>query len=196
MERMARRVVVAALLAALLSGLGACTSDDSQPPEPEQSAGDVALQLVSIKTPGIDEKTRTELESEVGDLVANYIVEGFLGDYPREDFVRSLADFSNSLADDGGQDLAVLTLSGTPEITGVRATRLHVQLAYFNPRGEVVGATAFLDLAFDVTLADGSTRADTRSGKLVLGRQDGDWRVIGYKLCCFDGDAVQAETPS
>lgn len=200
MGRMGRRVVVAGLLAgllaALLSGLGACTSDDSQPPEPEQSAGDVALQVVSVETRGVDEKTRTELESEVGDVVANYIVEGFLGEYPRDDFVRSLADFSNGLVDDGGLDLAVLTLSGTPDIADVRATRLHARLAYFKPGGEVVGATAFLDLAFDVTLADGSTRAVTRSGKLLLGREDSDWRIFGYALCCLDGDAVHAETAS
>ena len=200
MGRMARRVVVAGLLAgllaALLSGLGACTSDDSQPPEPEQSAGDVALQVVSVKTPGVDEQALTELESEVGDVIASYIVEGFLGDYPREDFVRSLADFTNGLVDDGGLDLAVLTLSGTPEIADVRATKLHARLAYFNPGDEVVGATAFLDLAFDVTLADGSTRAVTRSGKLVLGRVDSDWRIFGYAMCCFDGESVRAETAS
>ena len=93
MGRMARRVVAAALVTALLTGLAACTADESQPPGPDEPAADVALQVVSVKAPGIDEETRTQLESEVGDVLASYIVEGFLGDYPREDFVRGLADF-------------------------------------------------------------------------------------------------------
>ena len=196
MGRMARRVVVAALVTVLLAGLAACTTDDSRPPGPDEPAGDVALQVVSVRAPGIDEETRTQLESEVGDVLASYIVEGFLGDYPREDFVRGLADFSNNLADEGGRDLNVLTLSGTPDVTAVRATRLKVQLSFFNPGGNAVGASAFIDLAFDVTLADGTTRQVTRTGRLSLGRPDDDWRVIGYHVCCYDGDAVQAETPS
>jgi hypothetical protein len=199
MGRMARRVVVA-LLVALLSGLlwvlGACTADDSQPPGPDDPGQDVALRVVSLESPGIDEETRSELEGEVGDILAGYIVGGFLGDYPREDFVRSLADFSNRLADNGGQDLPVLTLSGTAGIRSVRATRLHARLSYFDPGSGVVGATAFIDLAFDVTLADGSTLTATRTGKLVLGREDGDWRVTGYHVVGDDGAAVQAKAES
>jgi hypothetical protein len=199
MGRMARRVVVA-LLVALISGLlwtlGACTADDSRPPGHDDAGQDVALQVESLRTAGIDEGARSELESEVGDLLADYIVGGFLGDYPREDFVRGLASFSNGLADDGGRDLAILTLSGSQDIRSVRATRLHARLSYYNPRGEVVGATAFIDLAFEVTRADGSTVPATRTGKLVLGRAGGDWQVIGYHVVGDDGSEVQAETES
>ena len=69
-------------------------------------------------------------------------------------------------------------------------------MSYFDPGGGVVGATAFIDLAFDVTLADGSTLTATRTGKLVLGREDGDWRVTGYRVVGDDGAAVQAEAES
>jgi hypothetical protein len=197
MEPMARRMVAAGLVTALVTGLAACTADDSQPPGPDQPAAGVALHVASLKAPGIDEETRTRLESEVGDLLGRYIVGGFLGDYPRGDFVRGLADFTDTLADDGGVDLAGLTLAGIDGVASVRATRLSARLSYFDPGGHTVGATAFLDLAFEVTLDDGSTREVMRTGKLVLGRPAHDWQVLGYRLCCTDdGEPVDAEATS
>ena len=192
---MARRVLAGALVTVLLVGFAACSGDDSSPPGPDEPA-DVALQVVSVKTRGIDEETRTRLESEVGDVLASYVVEGFLGDHPREDFVRALSDFSTGLADDGGRDLTTLTLAETPAIAAVRATRLKANLAFFNPGGDVVGASAFVDLDFDLTFEDGTTRQVTRTGRFSLGRSDGVWQVTGYKICCSDPAAVQAETTS
>ena len=195
MGRMARRVLAGALVTVLLVGFAACSGDDSSPPGPDEPA-DVALQVVSVKTGGIDEETRTRLESEVGDVLASYVVEGFLGDHPRDDFVRALSDFSTGLADDGGRDLTTLTLAETPAIAAVRATRLKANLAFFNPGGDVVGASAFVDLDFDLTFEDGTTRQVTRTGRFSLGRSDGVWQVTGYKICCSDAAAVQAETTS
>jgi hypothetical protein len=193
MGRMARRVLAGALVTVLLVGFAACSGDESSPPGPDEPAADVALQVVSVKARGIDEETRTRLESEVGDVLASYVVEGFLGDHPRQDFVRALSDFSNDLADDGGRDLNVLTLAGLSNVTEVRATRLKVNLAFFNPGGDTLGASAFLDLAFDVTFKDGTTRQATRTGRLSLGRTDGDWQVVGYHVCCADDHVLQAE---
>ena len=193
MGRMARRVLAGALVTVLLVGFAACSGDESSPPGPDVPAADVALQVVSVKARGIDEETRTRLESEVGDVLASYVVEGFLGDHPRQDFVRALSDFSNDLADEGGRDLNVLTLAGLSDVTAVRANRLKVNLAFYNPGGDTVGASAFLDLAFDVTFKDGTTREATRSGRLSLGRTDGDWQVIGYHVCCADEPVLQAE---
>jgi len=195
MGPMARRVLAGALVTVLLVGFAACSGDDSSPPGPDEPA-DVALQVVSVKTGGIDEETRTRLESEVGDVLASYVVEGFLGDHPRDDFVRALSDFSTGLADDGGRDLTTLTLAETPAIAAVRATRLKANLAFFNPGGDVVGASAFVDLDFDLTFEDGTTRQVTRTGRFSLGRSDGVWQVTGYKICCSDPAAVQAETTS
>ena len=195
MGPMARRVLAGALVTVLLVGFAACSGDDSSPPGPDEPA-DVALQVVSVKTRGIDEETRTRLESEVGDVLASYVVEGFLGDHPRKDFVRALSDFSTGLADDGGRDLTTLTLAETPAIAAVRATRLKANLAFFNPGGDVVGASAFVDLDFDLTFEDGTTRQVTRTGRFSLGRSDGVWQVTGYKICCSDAAAVQAETTS
>jgi len=190
---MARRVLAGALVTVLLVSLAACSGDDSSPPGPDEPA-DVALQVVSVKTRGIDEETRTRLESEVGDVLASYVVEGFLGDHPRKDFVRAPSDFSTGLADDGGRDLTTLTLAETPAIAAVRATRLKANLAFFNPGGDVVGASAFVDLDFDLTFEDGTTRQVTRTGRFSLGLSDGVWQVTGYKICCSDAAAVQAET--
>jgi hypothetical protein len=193
MGRMARRVLAGALVTVLLVGFAACSGDESTPPGPDVPAADVALQVVSVKARGIDEETRTRLESEVGDVLASYVVEGFLGDHPRSDFVRALSDFSTGLADEGGRDLNVLTLAGLSDVTAVRANRLKVNLAFYTPGGDTVGASAFLDLAFEVTFKDGTTREATRSGRLSLGRTDGDWQVIGYHVCCADEPVLQAE---
>ncbi len=195
MGPMARRVLAGALVTVLLVGFAACSGDDSSPPGPDEPA-DVALQVASVKTRGIDEETRTRLESEVGDVLASYVVEGFLGDHPRDDFVRALSDFSTGLADDGGRDLTTLTLAETPAIAAVRATRLKANLAFFNPGGDVVGASAFVDLDFDLTLEDGTTRQVTRTGRFSLGLSYHVWQVTGYKICCSDPAAVQAETTS
>ena len=75
----------------------------------------------------------------------------------------------------------------------MRATRLKANLAFFNPGGDVVGASAFVDLDFDVTFEDGTTRQVTRTGRFSLGRSDGVWQVMGYRICCADPAAVQAE---
>ena len=196
MGLMARRVLAGALVTVLLVGFAACSGDESSPPDPDEPAADVALQVVSVKARGIDEETRTRLESEVGDVLASYVVEGFLGDHPRGDFVRALSDFSTGLADDGGQDLTTLTLAGTLDVAEVHATRLKANLAFFNPGGDVVGASAFVDIDFDVSFEDGTTRQVTRTGRFTLGRSDGVWQVIGYRICCADPAAVQAETTS
>ena len=132
MGRMARRVLAGALVTVLLVGFAACSGDESSPPGPDEPA-DVALQVVSVKARGIDEETRTRLESEVGDVLASYVVEGFLGDHPRKDFVRALSDFSTGLADDGGRDLTTLTLAGTPDVAAVRATAPEGQPGVLQP---------------------------------------------------------------
>ena len=204
MGRMARAPARSWTLGVLLAGvllagmlLAGCTSDGSSPPTPSGSpAGEVALSVTSVRTPGVDEDTRTRLEAEIGDVVATYVVGGFLGDYPRTDFARSLTGFSVGLAEEGGRDLDVLTLSelaAAAKVSSVRATRLDVQLAYFTPGGEAQGATAFLDLGFEVTLEDGTTLEVARTGKLVLTKR-GEWHVVGYRLCCGDDALLDAGT--
>jgi hypothetical protein len=78
----------------------------------------------------------------------------------------------------------------------VQAVRLKANLAFFNPDGDVVGASAFVDLDFDVTLEDGTTREVARTGRFALSRSVGVWQVMGYRICCADPAAVQAETTS
>ena len=59
-----------------------------------------------------------------------------------------------------------------------------------------VGATAALDLAFDATMPDGSTRPLSLRGRFLLERADGDWVVYGYDVAFDDGSAVAAEVTS
>ena len=100
--------------------------------------------------------------------------------------MRALSDFSTGLADDGGRDLTTLTLAGTLDVAAVRATRLKANLAFFNPGGDVVGASAFVDFAFDVTIEDGTTRQVTRTAASCSAGPTADWQVTGYDVCCAD----------
>ena len=94
--------------------------------------------------------------------------------------MRALSDFSNGLADDGGRDLDVAHPGRDPR-TSPRCgpPRSKANLSFFDPDGDVVGASAFVDLDFDVTFEDGTTRQVARTGRFALGRSDGVWQVIG-----------------
>ena len=92
--------------------------------------------------------------------------------------------------------VTTLTLAETLDVTAVRATRLKANLSFFNPDGDVVGASAFVDLDFDVTFKDGTTRQVARTGRFALVRSEGVWQVMGYRICCADPAALQAEVTS
>ena len=57
----------------------------------------------------LDESTRTELETEVGDVLSRYVVRAFLGDYPRENFVPAFDSFTGGRHASAAEDIDVLT---------------------------------------------------------------------------------------
>ena len=88
----------------------------------------------------IDEDTRARLESEVSDVLADYVVEGFLGDYPRGDFVQGLADFTNRAAELAVADIELVTaLAFRAGQLGDGPTDLDAQLSFLVLDGEAVG---------------------------------------------------------
>jgi hypothetical protein len=186
--------LVAGALALVL--LVSCTSDGSNPPPPAESPQNAALKVSTISADQLDEKTRNRVESEVSDVIADYVVGGFLGDYPRTDFVRGLADFSSDLARPAGADLDVLTASRYAKATSVRATRLDVRLSFLLPDGQDVGASAYVDFAFEVTQSDGTKVPITLTGRFSLGVRDGEWQFITYQVQRTDDEGLPSETTS
>jgi hypothetical protein len=182
-------VLVVVLVALSSSG---CTSDSSDPP---RQAHNAALRVTTVPGSHLDESERAQLESEVSDVLARYVQAGFLGTYPRSDFVQSFAGFSSGAAEQAVGDIEVLTASRFKDATSVRATGLDVALSFLVVKGTAVGATAWIDFDFDVH-EDGARRTAALVGRLTLDRGDGHWSVFGYDVRRDDSDALPAEVSS
>ena len=160
--------------------LTACTGDSDDPP-PSDGPESVALELsMGPGADGLTTEARDDLQNDVGAVLTTYVVEGFLGDYPRDDFVDVLDLFTSDGGQDGApQDIDVITGAGFEDADEVVATRLEASIATFAPGREAVGVSAHVDFAFDVT-EGGTHREVTLRGRLMLMPGDGDWKVFGY----------------
>jgi hypothetical protein len=171
------------LVLALLAG---CTGDDDPSP-PEQEPAQAALELSLVGRPALDARRGDDLQSEVGDAVTAYVVGGFLGDHPRDDYVRSLDTFTSGAAQRAARDLDILTASDYTDARAVDARRLVARITPYAPEGEVLGATAAVDLRFVVTDEAGEQRPLTLTGRLMLVPEPGGWRIFGYDVTRDDG---------
>ncbi len=177
----ARRVLAAAVVACLVP-LAACTDDSDDPPPPSDGPESVALEL--SLGPGADDLTteaRDDLQNDVGAVLTTYVVEGFLGDYPRDDFVEVLDAFTSGGARDAALDIEKITGAGFETVDEVVATRLQASISTFAPDRNPEGVSAHVDFAFGVT-EDGSTREVTVTGRLMLTPVDGQWKIFGFDL--------------
>jgi hypothetical protein len=184
-------LVTLALLVVLVTG---CSEDGSEPRGPGRPTS-AALRVTSVPAGHLDERARARLESEVSDVLAAFVRTGFLGSYPRSDFVQSFADFTSGAAKQGVRDIDVLTASRFGDASSVRPTDLRARLSFLVAHGQAVGATAWIDFAFRVD-DHGVRKQATLQGRLVLERLDGRWSVFGYDVRRHDSDALPAEVSS
>jgi hypothetical protein len=186
-----RRTAAALLLVSLLG----CSAEPPEEPEPTPGS-EVALRVTTVwGTDGVDADTQAELEEEVGDVLSTYIEGGFLGDYPRQDFVRAFDDFAPGLAQDATGDIDVLTASSFEDASDMQATKLVARVSFAITGHTVVGATAHVDFRFEATTDDGAVPVAV-SGRLVLKHEHDTWTVFTYDVRSHDGDSVQAEVSS
>jgi hypothetical protein len=187
---------IAALMAAVVAAtvVAACTADESGPPDPDTPA-DAALRVTTLPGADLDEETRARLESEVSDVLANYVAGSFLGDYPRGDFVQGLADFTNIAAEQAVADIELVTASRFAQAGSVRATGLEAELSFLVLDDEAVGVTAWVDFEFEVE-DDGNATTATLKGRLSLDRRNERWAVFAYRLLRDDSDALPTESVS
>lgn len=167
----------------LVVGAAACTDDGEEPP-PADRTDHVALELsIGPGAGDLSTQARDELQNDVGAVLTSYVVDAFLGDYPRDDFVQALDAFTSGVVDQAAADLNLVTGAGFGKgVQGVTATRLSATISSFVPKSDVVGVTALVDLAFDVEAADGTTSELIRRGRLMLMPDDGEWKIFGYDL--------------
>jgi len=187
----ATRVPALALAVGLLAG---CTGDPQEQPTPAPES--VALSITTVPGGGkLTSDQRADVESEVAEVLTDYVVSGFLGDYPRTGFVQSFESFTSGLTRSAARDVESLTAAPYADAESVRATRLDTRLSFLVDEGVVVGTTAHVDFVFEATV-DGEVTPLELAGRLMLVDEDGIWRVFGYDVTTGDGVHAQAGATS
>lgn len=188
----ARRATGAAVLLVSVA-LGGCTAEQPDRPTSQSSAESVALRVRTVHgDTNLTPDARAEAEGAVGDVLSDYVVRAFLGDYPREDFARAFESFTGNLVREASRDLDQLTANRFREAEAVRATRLGADLSFVVQDSDIIGATASVRFAFEATV-NGEERTMSLRGRLMLVEDDGAWSVFGYDLATDTGDTVDAE---
>jgi len=166
--------------------LAACTDEPSTPaPEAESVAFELSL---GPGASGLSPADRDQLQTAVGDTLSAYVVDAFLGDYPRDDFVAALDSFTSGGARLAAEQLDVVTGAGFGSPEDVVATRLDARLSTFAPDEEASGVSAAVNFEFEVA-DDGSTELVQVAGRLMLTPEGDEWKIFG-----FDLDDPMAET--
>ena len=139
---------------------------------------------------------RATLESQVGDVLVDYVLGAFLGTYPRHDFVRGLGSFTKRAAQFATRDVDVLTAVKYARATSVTATELTARLSFIVRHDVAIGATAHVLFKFVAEMPGGRTVPFTLSGRILLVKQDTTWFVFGYDLARDDEPRITAEVSS
>ena len=165
---------------------GACTGDEPEEPKPGPEPTALEVEIVS-GADELDETERTEVETGIGDVLSTYVVLGFLGDYPRDDFVRAFDSFTSAAAREAAQDIDLLTGARFSDAVEVGATKLNARISCLVAGQAVVGATAHVSFTFEATGDDDQPHPFSLEGRLMLVRQGGEWVVFGYDVTPHDG---------
>ncbi|WP_166140537.1 hypothetical protein [Nocardioides ochotonae] len=186
-----RRLAAAAVSAALVLGLGACSGDDDEPDERDSSpsaAGDAPVPTrVSIgRVAGeLDARRRAEVKASVAEVVDGWIDAAYVGgEWPRGDFADysdALRDFTPDTKRRAARDRRLLTnVAIGDRVESVQATRRVLQIDVLAPGGRPVGATARVLVRFRT---DGDVRrVDLVRGRLMLTPTKKGWKVFGYDV--------------
>ena len=192
-----RRLAALAAAATVAATLAVAGCSAGKPPDrtEQSSQAPVALRLATVSgAERLDEADRTAVEGEVGKVLSNYVVEAFLGEFPRRQFVASFESFTGGVARNAAADIDVLTATSASDATAMRATDLGARLSFLTLGGRVHGGTAKVHFTFEATMEDGSVRPLALDGRFLLDHEGDDWVVFGYDLTLDDGVPVDAET--
>lgn len=185
-----RRTSSAAVLLALALAAGACSGDDggeaSDTPTPDtttQPAPEVKVQSRVVTVAGeLPRRKRRVVARDVGAVVDRWFDAAYLGgDYPRDRVGDAWPGFTA-----GATRLArrqrTLTSNAllADNVDGVEAVRKVVRVDVLSPKKRPAGATARFRLVFDTT-GDLPRRVKV-SGRLLLTRQKGRWKVFGFDV--------------
>lgn len=187
--------------AALVAVLGAVTvlagCSDAPPADAPPSEEPVALRVVTVRGAGsLPERDRTEVETAVGDVLSQYVVGAFLGEFPREEFVGAFESFTSGAARRAAGNIKLLTAADVQDAESVKATRLDARLSFLVDDHDVVGATAAVRFGFEAAMGDGENRRLSLVGRFMLVQEDGTWSIFGYDVAHDNAAALGSEGSS
>ncbi len=192
-RRTAVRAGAAALAVALLVPLSGCSGDDdkgepsggdttsssgSKPSEPQvRTESKVGAVVGRLPATGKQKARR-----DIADLIDVWWQRAYVGDFPRtkvgDAFVGFTAPAQRRAR--GDQNLLSNVAIGR-RLTGVEAVNRRVVVDLLSVNRQPVAATARVTLLMQLT-GKGLDRRDRISGRLLLTRKKGQWRVFGYDL--------------
>lgn len=190
-----RAVLRTSAIAAATVLVAACSTGDTPDDRDSTTPKSAALRVQTVSgADELDESTRTELEGAVGDVLSAYVVDAFLGDFPRQEFVSSFDSFTSRAARSAAGHINRLTAARVRDATAVRATELDARLSFLTYAGDVHGGTARVHFAFEATMEDGTRRPLVLDGRFLLDAERGTWSIFGYDVTFDDGARVDAES--
>ena len=170
--------VLGVILASM--SLAGCPGDEPVPP-PDNTDAALEIRLnPSAQRLGAD--AREQLQSSVGEVLSTYVVDGFLGDYPRDDFVDVLEVFTSGEAQKAAGDLDLLTASRVGSADDVVARRLLARISTAAIDDDSIGVSAHVTFEFDVMGGNERAGGLALRGRLMLTPDGDSWRIFGYKV--------------
>ncbi len=165
--------------ALLLAGTLSACSGDSPAGSPQSREAALEVRLAS-GTGSLDAQERSRIQNAVTDVLSKYVLEAFLGDYPREDFVQAFDAFTPGAARGAARDIDLLTGARFSDTDGLHATKLLAQIACLTDGDDVIGATAHVDFAFQVKRRKG--RPPGGEPPWPVHARGERWRLVGLRV--------------
>lgn len=170
-------------------------SGDADPPDPEASSSESLLEpsdaptlaVEPVVAPGrivgrLPRADRRRVEKSVSRVVVGWLDAAYLaGDYPRRGFRDSFPGFTPGARAVAQRDLVLMTNRGIgTRVDSVSPSAIRVRVDLLAVAKRAVAATAHVALKFRT---EGQVSRRYRvSGRLMLTRQDGSWRVFAYDV--------------
>ncbi|MEZ5097256.1 MAG: hypothetical protein R2731_14845 [Nocardioides sp.] len=190
MSTQPRRIVAAALLAAALLAMPACTESADQPGGGESSTAPAespapvpTTAQVGVVSGRLPKPARQQVLTEVTGVVDGWLDAAYVGgDYPRSDFADAFPRFTADAAAGAQRDVRLLSNAEVgSRISGIMVKRRVVTVDLLATEGEARAATARVRLTFR-TQGELEKKV-TVAGRLFLTRGPaGRWRIFGYDL--------------
>ena len=199
----ARARVVAALFAASVLALAACSGGSGGKAKPRTTTSvkiksSVALRLTgaTVASAGPNVAFPDDLRNRLAQTVNQYVESAVVSPLRSGAVAADLGSIFNADAGSklNGPDRSTLTEDGVPKATGdITPTTADCALtALADPSGQIVLVSAALSLDLHAQVAGGDLHLG-RAGDLLFGNEGGTWRVVGFDLSVLrTGPGVQA----